>query len=135
MGGDELLMHCANFGCGKALRGFIQGDWGLPEGTAVEELAAGDHVPPATALPSVQSVEQALALLEKGSTLAVGCLAAAGEEELLGRTLRAPRGGPKTSLFQHLLHVIAHLAQHKGQLFYYLKLMGSEAATGDPWGA
>jgi uncharacterized damage-inducible protein DinB len=131
----QLLMHCANFGCGKAAQGFVKGDWGLSDGTAVEDLAARDHVPPAAALPSVQSVEQALELLDKDRRLAVNCIAAAGEQELLGRRLTAPWGGPAISLFQHLLHVIAHLAQHKGQLFYYLKLMGKDVATGDLWGA
>jgi uncharacterized damage-inducible protein DinB len=24
----QLLMHCACFGCGKAVRGFVTGDWG-----------------------------------------------------------------------------------------------------------
>jgi uncharacterized damage-inducible protein DinB len=38
------------------------------------------------------------------------------------------------SLFEHLLRMIAHLAQHKGQLFYYLKLMGKEVNTSDLWG-
>jgi uncharacterized damage-inducible protein DinB len=49
--------------------------------------------------------------------------------------LLAPWGGPGASLFQHLLHMVAHLAQHKGQLFYYLKLMGKDLKTGDLWGA
>ena len=31
--------------------------------------------------------------------------------------------------------MIAHLAQHKGQLFYYLKLMGKDVKTDDLWGA
>jgi len=39
------------------------------------------------------------------------------------------------SLFEHLLHMIAHTSQHKGQLFYYLKLMGKEGNTSDLWGS
>jgi hypothetical protein len=30
--------------------------------------------------------------------------------------------------------MLAHLAQHKGQLFYYLKLMGRPVHTGHLWG-
>ena len=130
----QLLMHCASFGCGKAVRGFVTGDWGLPQGTEVEDLPPQAHVPPAAALPSVVSVEQALELLADDRNLAVACIAAAGEEALLGRLVVAPWGGPELSLFQHLLHMIAHLAQHKGQLFYYLKLMGKDVKTVDLWG-
>ena len=131
----QLLMHCASFGCGKAVRGFITGDWGLPHGTEVEELPSEAHVPPATALPSVVSVEQALELLAEDRDLTVAHIAAAGESNLLERTATAPWGGPELSLFQHLLHMIAHLAQHKGQLFYYLKLMGKDVKSADLWGA
>jgi uncharacterized damage-inducible protein DinB len=131
----QLLMHCASFGCGKAIQGFVKGDWGLPEGTGLEDLTTQDHVPPAVALPSVVSVQQALELLAKDKSLAVSCIAAAGEANLLGRRFAAPWGGSEGSLFQHLLHMIAHLAQHKGQLFYYLKLMGKDVTTFDLWGA
>jgi uncharacterized damage-inducible protein DinB len=131
----QLLMHCASFGCGKAIQGFVKGDWGLPEGLGVDALTTEDHVPPVVALPSVVSVEQALELLAKDRSLAVSCIAAAGEGNLLGRRVAAPWGGAEVSLFQHLLHIIAHLAQHKGQLFYYLKLMGKDVDTSDLWGA
>jgi hypothetical protein len=30
--------------------------------------------------------------------------------------------------------MIRHLAQHKGQLFYYLKLMGRDVDSSDLWG-
>ena len=131
----QLLMHCASFGCGKAIQGFVRGDWGLPEGTGVKHSTSQDHVPPAAALPSVISVKQALELLAKDRSLAMGCIAEADEGVLLGRKLAAPWGGPEFSLFQHLLHMIAHLAQHKGQLFYYLKLMGKDLNTADLWGS
>jgi uncharacterized damage-inducible protein DinB len=57
------------------------------------------------------------------------------EAELLANRFTAPWGGSELSLFQHLLLMIAHLAQHKGQLFYYLKLMGKDLNTSDLWGA
>lgn len=127
----QLLMHCASFGCGKAVRGFVTGDWGAD----VEKAAEQDHVPPAEALPSVQSVGQALELLAADRELAIGCIRSAGEKNLLEHRVAAPWGGPEMPLGQQLLRMIAHLAQHKGQLFYYLKLMGNDVGTADLWGA
>jgi DinB superfamily len=130
----QLLMHCASFGCGKAVRGFVAGDWGLPQGTEVNDLPPNAHVPPPAALPGVESVEQALELLSDDRDLTLNWIAAAGKGSLLERRAVAPWGGPELPLFQHLLHMIAHLAQHKGQLFYYLKLMGKDVRTVDLWG-
>lgn len=130
----QLLMHCASFGCGKAIQGFIKGDWGLPEGSGIDAVTTEAHVPPVAALPTVVSVKQARELLARDRTLTIACIESADERELLGRCIVAPWGGPAASLFQHLLHMIAHLAQHKGQLFYYLKLMGKDVDTSDLWG-
>ena len=127
----QLLMHCARFGCGRAIQGFVTGDWG----PRAEDSTKEDHLPPAEALPSVTSVRQALDLLAADRRLAVGCIRAAGEASLLERKVAAPWGGPELCLFQQLLRMIAHLAQHKGQLFYYLKLMGKDVKTVDLWGA
>ncbi len=127
----QLLMHCAGFGCGKAIQGFVKGDWGFPD---PEGQGTETHVPAAEALPAVQSVEQALELLAQDRRLTLRCIADAGEADLMARRLVAPWGGSEVSLFQHLLHVIEHLAQHKGQLFYYLKLMGQAVNTSDLWG-
>jgi hypothetical protein len=129
----QLLMHCASFGCGKAIQGFVRGDWGLPAGAG--DVGADVNVPPAAALPSVESVGQALELLEADRHLALACFAETRETDLLTQRVAAPWGGPVESLFQQLLHMIAHLAQHKGQLFYYLKLMGKDVATSDLWEA
>ncbi len=126
----QLLMHCASFGCGLAVRGFATGDWGVPGGAA--EVA---QIPPAVALPSVRSVQEALALLQEDRRLTLAVLAAVPEDDLLARRSSAPWGGPAEPLVVHLLHMIAHLAQHKGQLFYYLKLMGKDVGTADLWGA
>lgn len=125
----QLLMHCASFGCGKAIQGFVRGDWGG------EDPTGQDHAPSEVALPSVTSVHQAQALLAADRDLAVSCIEAAGEARLLAYNVAAPWGGPEISLFQQLLHMIAHLAQHKGQLFYYLKLMGRDVQSRDLWGA
>jgi len=127
----QLLMHCASFGCGKAIHGFVSGDWGSEAEGSTEQ----DHVPPVEALPGVKSVRQALELLAADRELALGSIRAAGEGNLLERDVAAPWGGPEMPLFQQLLRMIAHLAQHKGQLFYYLKLMGQDVKTLDLWDA
>lgn len=129
----QLLMHCASCGCGKAVQGFLRGDWGVPDGAA--GVGADAHVPPAAALPSVASVRQALELLEADRVLTLQCIAETQDADLLAHHVAAPWGGPALSLFQQLLHMIAHLNQHKGQLFYYLKLMGKDVGTSDLWGA
>jgi hypothetical protein len=126
----QLLMHCASFGCGKAVHGFVTGDWGAPDDASIP----ADHVPPAEALPSVGSVAEALDLLATDRRVAVSSIRAAGEANLLKGAIAAPWGGPKMPLFQQLLRMVAHLAQHKGQLFYYLKLMGKDVTTRDLWG-
>ena len=130
----QLLMHCACFGCGKAARGFVTGDWGV-ELQEYGEAGEHTHLPSAAELPSITSVDEALRLLEADRTLALDAIAQTGEAELLAGRRAAPWGGAEASLFQHLLHMIAHLAQHKGQLFYYLKLMGRDVRTADLWGA
>ena len=127
---SQLLMHCSSFGCGKAVQGFVTGNWGTPE-----PMEAEQHVPPATALPGVESVEQALDLLEDDRRLALRCIEDVNETDLLTKQIIAPWGGLEASLFQHLSLMIAHLAQHKGQLFYYLKLMGKDVSTADLWGS
>jgi len=131
----QLLMHCAAFGCGRAVAGFVTGDW-RPDGeVGSAEVDADVHQPPATSLPSVRSVAQAQALLAEDRRLTLLCLEEVDESALLGSSPPAPWGGPALSLFQQLSLMIWHLHQHKGQLFYYLKLMGRDVSTTDLWGA
>jgi len=139
MGGNwmtvsQLLMHCASFGCGKAIQGFVKGEWNIPGDITQEDPDSDLHVPPASGLPGVDNIEQALELLTNDRILALGCISEVDEKELLAERFTAPWGGPKVTLLQHLLLMIAHLAQHKGQLFYYLKLMGKNVNTSDLWG-
>jgi hypothetical protein len=37
-------------------------------------------------------------------------------------------------LGHRLLSMVLHVMQHKGQLYYYLKLQGNPVNTGDLWG-
>ncbi len=129
MSTSQLLMHCSSFGCGKAVQGFVTGNWGTPA-----PMEAEQHVPPATSLPAVESVEQALDLLADDRKLTLHYIEDVNETDLLAKQIVAPWGGPEASLFQHLSLMIAHLAQHKGQLYYYLKLIGKDVSTKDLWG-
>lgn len=130
----QLLMHCCG-SCGLAFKGMLTGDWGLPAGVRFEDMAPEDMLPPASKMPSVESVEQAIVALRQDRELAMKCLDEAQEARLLSERFPAPWGGPPLTLLQQLWHMIGHLEQHKGQLFYYLKLMGQDVNTGDLYGA
>jgi len=131
----QLLMHCASYGCGKAVKGFIKGEWGMPEGTNPEVINTDLHVPPLSKLPSVENIKQGMEMLAADRNLTLHCIEDVKERSLLADRFIAPWGGPKVTLFQHLLMMIAHLAQHKGQLFYYLKLLGKNVDSSDLWGS
>jgi len=130
----QLLMHCANDAYGKGVQGFIKGDWGSAGGEEPADQNANHHFPMAEDLPYVDTVEQAIKLLTDDKVLALSCINDVEESDLLSKRIIAPWGVVEMSLFQQLLIMMAHLAQHKGQLFYYLKLMGKEVDSGDLWG-
>lgn len=130
----QLLWHCTS-ACGVAMRAFVTGEWGLPEGVEFKDLPPDEILPPATKLPTVESIEQALQLLGEDHQVGASVLRDVPEADLLGRRFSPPWGGAETTLFQHLLHMIEHLGQHKGQLFYYLKLLGNDVKTEDLWGS
>ena len=119
----QLIQHCTS-ACGGAI-----------EGMSFEDLPPDQMLQPAENLPSVESIEQALGLLATDKQTAFHYLEEAGEGNLLSQKLSAPWGGPELTLFQHLYQMIGHLGQHKGQLFYYLKLQGKGVNTADLWGA
>lgn len=129
----QLLMHCTN-ACGMCIKGFVSGDWGMPPDMSFEDLPPDAMLPPAEKMPSVSSVQEALDLLAKDKRTAFQYIAEAGEENLLTKKSTAPWGGAEVTLFEHLYHMIGHLGQHKGQLFYYLKLQGKPVNTMHLWG-
>ncbi len=130
----QLLMHIGN-GCGAACKGFVTGDWGLPEGMKLEDMSPEEMLPPAEKLPTIGSVEEARKLLAEDKAVALQMIERAGEKELDTRELSAPWA--PTAVFvlgKHLLQMIQHLDRHKSQLFYYLKLQGKPVNTMDLWG-
>lgn len=132
----QLLMHCTN-ACGLCCQGFVTGDWGLPDGMQMADLPEDAMLPPAEKLPAVASVADARRLLAADLQLGLRMVAEAGEERLDGELLRAPWAPhecPDQRLGQHLLAMVEHLATHKAQLFYYLKLQGKDVDTRHLWG-
>lgn len=129
----QLLRHIAD-GCGAPFRGFVAGDWGLPEGVEVGDLKPEDMLPPAEKLPTVGSVAEAKELLARDKQLALEMLAKCSEDKLAGEPAPAPWDPTEMILGHRLLQMVAHLASHKSQLFYYLKLQGQPVNTGHLWG-
>ncbi len=130
----QLLRHMAD-SCGTAFRGFVTGDWGMPEGVKMEDLPPDQMLPPAETMPSIGSVTEAKRLLAEDQALALKVLAETSEEDLANRETSAPWApAVKYALGRHLLQMVQHLEKHKSQLFYYLKLQGKPVNTGDLWG-
>jgi uncharacterized damage-inducible protein DinB len=130
----QLLLHITN-ACGFCMRGFVTGNWGMPEGVKYEECPQDEMLPPAEKMPAVKQVAKAKELLAGDKALALAMIDQAGERALATKKVAAPwNPGVKYELGLHLLHMVSHLSQHKGQLFYYLKLMGRPVHTGHLWG-
>lgn len=129
----QLLMHITN-ACGGGFRGFVTGDWGLPEGIDVSELSQEAMLPPAEKLPSAGSVAEVKKLLAEDWQLALEMLAKCREDELAYKIITAPWSPVKMVLGHYLLQMVDHLKSHRSQLFYYLKLQGKPVNTGNLWG-
>ena len=123
----QLLRHIAD-ACGKCFQGFVTGDWGMPMDGEVEML------PPAHKMPSVTSIAEAKELLEADKQIALAMLDQCSEVDLAEQKITAPWDPREVILGEQLLHMIGHLAQHKTQLFYYMKLEGKPVYTGTLWG-
>ena len=124
----QLLMHCTN-ACGFCCKGLATGDWGEMS----TDMESGDMLPAAEKLPTVESVEQAIKLLEEDKQLTLSCIAETGEEDLQNKVTKAP-WGPECTLGVHFLDMIGHLENHKAQLYYYLKLQGKDVNTWNFYG-
>lgn len=132
MSTGQLLRHCTE-ACGFTIHGFVSEGWGVPADGPESGASDGVRLPSVEELPSVSSVEEALERLAEDRALCVRTLSDVDDERLLGEWSVAPWGGPEVTLFQHCNGMIWHLGQHKGQLFYYLKLQGKAVDTFDLW--
>ena len=124
----QLLRHITE-ACGACCRGFVEGKWPMPDDAKPEDMT-----PPAEKMPSVKSVGEARTLLEADQKVALAMVAKAGEKDLGSKSVPAPWNPEPRLLGLQLLHMVEHLQQHKGQLFYYLKLQGKPVHTGNLWG-
>lgn len=129
----QLLMHLTN-ACGSCFKGFVTGDWGIPEGVDVKELPPEEMLPPAEKMPSVKSLSETKMLLSEDKKLAIEMLDRCSEEELANKQSPAPWDQTPMILGHRLLQMIGHLNQHKTQLYYYLKLQGKPVNTSHLYG-
>jgi hypothetical protein len=124
----QLLHHLTN-ACGQCCRGFVTGDWGMPKDAKPEDMT-----PPAEKMPSVASVAEARRLLADDKSVALRMVREVGEKDLDGKMVGAPWNPKPQPLGLQFLQMTQHLASHKSQLFYYLKLQGKPVHTGSLWG-
>lgn len=129
----QLLKHITT-ACGACFKGFVTGDWGMPEGVSLDDAPPEDMLPPAEKMPASASVAEARQELAADKQLAFDMIAQAGEDGLANRTVAAPWDPTPQSLGYMLNAMVGHLATHKAQLFYYLKLQGKPVNTGHLWG-
>jgi hypothetical protein len=129
----QLLRHLTD-ACGMSCRGFVTGDWGMPEGVDLSNLKPDEMLPTAEKMPSISSVAEARRLLEQDKKLAIEMVEKSGEEGLAHRVAIAPWDKSEMILGHRLLQMVDHLSHHKGQLFYYLKLQGEPVNTSHLWG-
>ncbi len=114
---SELLRHLTN-ACGWCCERFVTDTW--------MEVMQGTAPSPGT---DVESIAEAKQLLAEDKALTLRLIEEAGEEALAEKQMAAPWDPTVRPLGQHILGMIAHLGQHKGQLFYYLKLQGKPVTT------
>ncbi len=127
----QLLKHITE-SCGTAFRSFVTGDWSLPDGTDLSELSPEEMLPPAEAMAAIGSVAETKKALDEDKKLALTMLAETTADDL-ARPTTAPWDPNEMQLGQRLLQMVEHLKQHKGQLFYYLKLQGKPVNTSHLW--
>ena len=121
----ELLQHMTG-ACGMLCKAFAENDWSFMQPVPAE----GSAQPP---MPSVGTVAEARKALAADRALALETIRKAGDDRMANERVKAPWEVEGT-LGEQFLDMVKHLGQHKGQLFYYLKLLGKPVHTGHLWG-
>ena len=129
----QLLQHIPT-ACGACMKGFVTGDWNMPGAGDVSEMSPDEMLPPAERMPAAKSVAESRKALAADKKLALEMIAKAGEKNLASQMVAAPWNPVPRPLGQQLLEMVGHLAQHKGQLYYYLKLQATPVHTGHLYG-
>ena len=129
----QLLQHLPE-ACGMCFRGFVTGEWPVPEGVP-EDAKPEPTMTPAEAMRMATSVADVRTELERDKQLALAMVAEAGEDRLQDEDTVAPWNETDTmNLGRRLLQMVEHLNTHKCQLFYYLKLQGKPVNTWNLYG-
>jgi uncharacterized damage-inducible protein DinB len=129
----QLIEHLATC-CGPTFQGFVTGDWGMPDGVDLEDMKPEDMLRPAEAMPSSDSVASARQELAEDKKLTLEMLEKVSDEDLDNKPAPAPWDPRPMILGHRLLAMVLHVMQHKGQLYYYVKLQDKPVNTGDLWG-
>jgi hypothetical protein len=123
----QLLKHITE-ACGGTCKGFVTGDWGFPAEMDPSDMPEDAMLPPAETLPSVASVDEARRDLAADKQLALQMIDQAASR--MDEPTPAPWAPDHPSpLGQQMLGMVNHLALHKAQLFYYLKMQGKPVNT------
>lgn len=129
----QLLYHITE-SCGVNFKGFVTGNWNFPGADDADDKSPEELLSLAEKFPSVSSINEAKELLQKDKKLAVEMLSKTNNEDLSNKMIKAPWKQEEKPLGYQLLYMIDHLKQHKGQLYYYLKLQGKDVHSGHLWG-
>lgn len=129
----QLLRHISD-ACGGPTKGFVTGEWPIPEGVDPNHIPDDVMLPPAEKLPSVASVAEARQLLAEDKETALAMVAQCSDERLENEPTPAPWDPMTFCLGQRIMQMVEHLTSHKSQLFYYLKLQGKPVNTMNLWG-
>jgi len=120
------LVHHLPEACGFCMRGFVTGDWPVPEGVDPD---APMEMPTAESMVSAPNVADARRRLAADKELAHAMVEEAGEERLANEACPAPWDPTPMPLGRRLLGMVEHLSVHRAQLFYYLKMQGRSVDT------
>lgn len=128
----QLILHIS-WACGGCIKGFVTGDWSPPK--EAEMLGESEQMmPSAEQMPSAASVARAKEMLAEDKHLSYQLLEQCSDDDLDSKLVSAPWDPREIALGQRMLEMVNHLFQHKGQLFYYLKLQGKPVNTMNLWG-
>jgi len=128
----QLLLHITS-SCGGGMKGFVTGDWGMPDNFDISSLSPEEMLPPAEKMPGIGSLAEAKKLLADDKNVALAMLVQTSEDDLLHRPAPAPWDPREEILGHRLLEMVSHLRSHSHQLYYYLKLQGESVNTGNLW--
>jgi uncharacterized damage-inducible protein DinB len=118
-----VIRHLAD-GFGDSLARMLDNDW--PEGSS--------ELPTADAFPTVGSTKEGLELLDVDWKRFEDRLGALSDDEFNNMMVQPPWMPAPISLRDYMLMTAEHQANHKMQLFTYLRLLGEKIHTGHLYG-